>query len=312
MKTVLTTLALIAAGTALPVHAQCPPSGAPEGLAFNATGNLWVAYTNTDTVAELLPPVVHSGAAPFSIPWSQISGLSGPTRLAFEGNDLFVTNSAGNTVTVYNTASSQGTPPLVQTVSGLRRPLGIGVDAQGNFYVADNQTNDIAGFRVPYESIGVKTDDNTGHQFLAPGAIAVNGGYVYVATNDGTVHSYSASDLLASYTGTWHFGKIPYYSPPYPPKEVHTYQDSASGGPTGIAFDAQGNVYVAYYYSSDVVKYSASGQKLWTITNGISYPEGIAVDQSGNVFVANTGTSDITVYSSSGASYGALTYDCFE
>ena len=311
MKIALTILTLLAATTALPVHAQCGSFGTPEGMAFDGAGNLWVAYTNTNLVVEYAAPSVGPGGGLAGV-GIVFSGLSGPTRLAFEGSDLFVTNSAGNTVTVYNTAASQGSPALVQTVTGLHRPLGIAVDAVGNFYVADNQTNDIAGFRVPFESIGVITDDNTGHQFLAPGAIAVNGGYVYIATNDGTVHSYLRQIYRRPIQGLGISAKFRTQTPPSPPKEVNTYEDSASSGPTGIAFDAQGNVYVSYYYSSDAVKFSPTGKNPQHIFTDISYPEGIAVDQSGNVFVANTGTSNISVYSSSGVLYGSLNAICLQ
>jgi sugar lactone lactonase YvrE len=269
-----------------------------------STGVLWVAYADTNTVAGLLM----NGQSALLID-EVVAGLSAPTRLAFKGSTLYVTNLTGNTVTVHDLTqvSSYSIAPT-QTVTGLHRPLGVAVDPQGDFFVADNQTSDIAGFKAPYVSLGVKTADNMGHQFWAPGAVAINGQYVYVATNDGSVHSYLTSDFLLSYTGYWL--RTGGHVPPYPPKEVNTYQDSASGGPTGIAFDAQGNVYVSYYYSSDVVKYSASGTKLSTISNGISQPEGIAVDGSGNLYVANTGTHDITKFSPSQAPLGTITVTC--
>jgi DNA-binding beta-propeller fold protein YncE len=96
--------------------------------------------------------------------------------------------------------------------------------------------------------------------------------------------------------------------------ELVTFADGASGGPTGIAFDSQGNVYVCYYYSSDVVKYSPQGVKLMTMTDLVSQPEGIAVQPStGEIYVANTGNGgSINAYNPDGSYNGTLMDLVFE
>jgi DNA-binding beta-propeller fold protein YncE len=96
--------------------------------------------------------------------------------------------------------------------------------------------------------------------------------------------------------------------------ELVKFADGVSGGPTGIAFDSQGNVYVCYHYSSDVVKYSPRGVKLMTITSSVSQPEGIAVQPStGEIYVANDGDGgSITVYNPNGSYVGTLLNLVFE
>jgi streptogramin lyase len=58
--------------------------------------------------------------------------------------------------------------------------------------------------------------------------------------------------------------------------------------PAGIALDASGNVWVADFLASDVVKLSSGGKILGMIAaGGIHTPMNIAVDGSGNVWTAN-------------------------
>lgn len=271
----------------------------PEGLAFDATGNLWAAFYDTNSVVNLGVPDVN--ALPAAAVTVIQQGLNGPTRIAFFGQSLYVTNSTGNTVTLYNSLTAS---KPTSTVTGVQRPLGIAIDASGNFFVADNQSSAISGFGAPLTNLGEETVDANGHSFYAPGALAINGASLYVATGDGVVHAYPeqrfllALEILAQY----HNPETSLLT------ETATFSDPASGGPTGIAFDPQGNIYISYYYSSDVVKYSPSGQKLMTISAGVSHPEGIAVQSStGYIYVANT-TEDgfITVYEPNGTQIGAL------
>jgi DNA-binding beta-propeller fold protein YncE len=312
MKALICILGLFGAGLGSPAFAQCRLNiscgHSPEGLAFDSSGNLWATFYDTNTVANLGVPQGNIIYAPASVTSFQ-RGLSGPTRLAFYNSFLLVTNSTGNTVTVY--AAPEAGTPLLATVSGVQRPLGVAVDGNGNLFVADNSTSAITGFPYPYtHNQGSISTDGNGHPFDAPGALAYNGQNIFVATNDGSVHSYNevwfefAFELLAEGYGVDE-GLL---------MELVTFADGASGGPTGIAFDSQGNVYVCYYYSSDVVKYSPQGVKLMTMTDLVSQPEGIAVQPStGEIYVANTGNGgSINAYNPDGSYNGTLMDLVFE
>src|SRR5580658_10474400 len=101
MKALICILGLFGAGLGSTAFAQCELNiscgHSPEGLAFDSSGNLWAAFYDTNTVANLGVPqgnliTAYASATSFQ------NGLSGPTRLAFSNAFLYVTNSTGNTV----------------------------------------------------------------------------------------------------------------------------------------------------------------------------------------------------------------------
>jgi len=63
---------------------------------------------------------------------------------------------------------------------------------------------------------------------------------------------------------------------------------SGFSGPSGVAVDSSGHVFVADTDHNRVVKMDADGSNLTTIATGFSRPAGVAVDSSGHVFVADT------------------------
>ena len=71
-------------------------------------------------------------------------------------------------------------------------------------------------------------------------------------------------------------------------------------GPTGIAVDGSGNVYVAGYASDNAFKITSGGGVITEIIdsmgdgtgNTLSFPESMAVDGKGNVYVAGYGSSN--------------------
>ncbi|MEI6022435.1 MAG: fibronectin type III domain-containing protein [bacterium] len=77
---------------------------------------------------------------------------------------------------------------------------------------------------------------------------------------------------------------------------------SASGG-EGIAIDSVGNIYVANYNDTNVMKITPSGVSSVFFT-AASHLFSVAVDASDNVYVANFNTQNITKLSSSGVVLG--------
>ena len=65
-------------------------------------------------------------------------------------------------------------------------------------------------------------------------------------------------------------------------------------GPTGIAKDSQGNVYVANYSANSIVKITPDGQrKLIAKDKLITGPIGLVIDLHDNIYVANYGLNDV-------------------
>jgi YVTN family beta-propeller protein len=258
---------LLAVCFSLPAYAQL---NGPNGVAFDTAGNLWVANNTGNQVLELNPT---TGAVLNTL----TTGISGPTRLVFDDSNLYVTNFNSDTVTVYNKSLK-----LTRTISGLSHPLGVAVDTYGDVYVANNLANNIVAFNIAGDNVLTLTEDESDFPFSAPGALAISGQDIYVATIGGDVISYNVGNFLTAF-----------------PYEITKFTDSVSTGPTGII--VKGSVYICYRYSNDVVKYNATGKKLLTISSNLSLPEGIAVDKDNNIYVSNAASPySITVYNSAG------------
>lgn len=259
----------------------------PNGLAFDASGNLWVANSGANQVLEVNPT---NGQVLSTITES----VSSPTRLAFSGDELYVTNLGTNNVTVYDIANLQLETTINSTA--INRPLGVAVDAYGDVYIADNSANNVIALNTNGRLAETLTQDNSGYQFGAPGALVIHGRNIYAGFGPGSgknaVISYNVGEFLTGY-----------------PQEITVYNDNVNTGPTGVAFDSEGNVYISEFYSGTAVKYDLGyGHKpVLVISQDVGAPEGIAVDSSGNIYVSNSSLNTITVYNSLGTLINTLT-----
>ena len=120
----------------------------PEGLAFDAGGNLFVANANSYNIVEF----ASTGAGTFGAGKVVVPNAYGAHSLAFDaGGDLFVTDVSGITEFASTGAGTFGTG---QTIAlGLNEPVGLAFDAGGDLFVADNGTNSV----VEFASTGVGT-----------------------------------------------------------------------------------------------------------------------------------------------------------
>ncbi len=96
----------------------------PQGLAFDAAGNLYVAYFVGDIVEYSPTGTVLNTFA---------TALAGPVGVAFDtAGNLYVANSAGN-----NVVELSPTGGFIQNFAAVTSPLGLAFDAFGNLYVSD-------------------------------------------------------------------------------------------------------------------------------------------------------------------------------
>jgi sugar lactone lactonase YvrE len=70
------------------------------------------------------------------------------------------------------------------------------------------------------------------------------------------------------------------------------FASSGLNGPSGLAFDASGNLYVASYNNSIIMKFSPQGVGTAFASTGLNHPAAMAFDSAGNLFVANGGAYD--------------------
>jgi YVTN family beta-propeller protein len=268
-------VALIAAMFALPASAQIALSS-PEGITFDSQGNLYVANYGTNQILIYNRDLVQIS--------SISAGLSGPNRLAFDtlGN-LYVSNGTSNSITVYD---PNGNQIISKTITqGLKFPLGVAVDAAGNVFVANNSANNITVYNADGVLLQTLTRDDH-HRLVAPGVMVVLNRHLYLGTGPAAGQSYTNSYETSLVVK----GIL---------KEVITYFDRNDEGPTGIAFDSEGNIYIDYFYTGTAAKYSPTNQLLLTINVGhFGNGEGIAVDKKGNIYIAFINV--IYIYDSSG------------
>jgi sugar lactone lactonase YvrE len=141
-----------------------PAFGAPQGVTFDAAGNLWVI--DGGTLAEggaVAPALLEFTAAqlaalaitPDPIPSVTIrsAGFTFPQQAVFDGNgDLWVSDNGSNAIFVLTpaqlaTASNDLAPEMtIASNPAFQGPLGIAFDAAGDLYIANNASTSIFKF----------------------------------------------------------------------------------------------------------------------------------------------------------------------
>jgi hypothetical protein len=125
-------VSIFAPGATTPYRTLAVPG--PLALAFDGNGNLYVASGN-NTVSKFAPEA--------TTPSATLTGLSQPQNLAFDGNgNLFVLNFAKNTVSKF--APGATTPSA--TLTGLDGGEYMVVDGSGDLFVANSLNSTVSEF----------------------------------------------------------------------------------------------------------------------------------------------------------------------
>jgi len=227
----------------------------PEGLAFDASGNLYVANYNSNTISKVTPAGV--------VTTFVSTGLSQPTGLVFDASGiLYVANWGSNTI-------SKVTPSGVVSTfvsSGLFNPWGLAFDASGNLYVGNN-------------GYGVVSKVNPA------GTVSTFAGTF--ANGDGLAFDASGNLYVADASGKSNISKVT------PSGIVSTFVSSGLATPIFLAFDASGNLYVNNG-NSTISKVNSTGVVSTFVSSGLNLPMGLAFDASGNLYVANYNNNTIS------------------
>ena len=145
----------------------------PSGLAFDASGNLWVADLYNDRVTEFTTPFSTDQAASLVLGQSSFNtavaattatGFSQPSGVAFDSSgNLWVAEennnrvmgffssagfSTGEAASIVLGQSSFTTSTAATTATGMSYPWAVTADKSGNLWVADYTNNRVLGFGV--------------------------------------------------------------------------------------------------------------------------------------------------------------------
>jgi sugar lactone lactonase YvrE len=269
----------------------------PSSLAFDPSGNLYVANRSSNTISRFAPGATTPAAtltglySPYGLafdahgdlyvsnfggntvsefspgattPTATLTGLEGPAGLVFDGGgDLFVTDWSGNNGTTVSKFSPGSTTPTA-TLSGLSGPLALAFGPDGKLYVANNYNNSVSEFAP-----GATTPTTNLASVVDPFALAFDPvGDLYVAT------AYSTGGQST----------VPVFAPG---ATTPTSFLTGLSGPGALAFDSSGNLYVGNLSNNTISEFAPGATTPAATLAGLSYPISMAFDATGSLYVAN-------------------------
>ena len=276
----------------------------PNGIALDASGNLYIADYNNDCIRKVAAGIISTIAGKGTPGFSGDGGLAaqaqlnlpyviafdptgnlyiadfGNNRLRIVGVNGVIYTAAGNGTAGFN--GDSGSPVSAQ----LHFPSGIAFDTAGNLYFADYENN-----RVREIASGVITTvagDGTVAQLNQPSAVAFDSsGNLYIAdTGNNRIRKVTAG-TMTTFAGN---GTAGFSGDNGPAASAELNQ------PSGIAFDSSGNLYIADSANNRVRKVAHG--TITTIagdgtTAQLSNPSDVVVDSTGNIYIADTNNNRV-------------------
>ena len=226
-------------------------------------------------------PASHAAPGDFLFQWGAQQHFADPSGVAVDENgNVFVTDT--DRIQVFNSSGIRiGKWGTYGSGDGqFSYPKGIAVDKSGKVYVVDAGNDRIQVFDRSGRFLG-KWSHNWSGKNLNGIAVDNATGHVYVTDTgsyDGALLDY-VNDSVQVFDSAGNF--IRYLG-------SHGSGAGQFRGPTGIATDVNGNVYVGDNGHSRILKFSPTGNFLKTATDGDSSCEGLTVDSNGNIYVAGS------------------------
>ncbi len=294
-----------------------------QGLAFDTSGNLYVADPGAGTLHKITPAgvssVMSAGTSQYS--FASVSGVAADGK-----GGAFVTGFGA----VLDVSSSGVVSRFAEAPYGtsdiLSSPDSMATDAAGDIYFADI-TNNVIGMFTPAGAMSVYAGkaptyvgastrgfaDGTGSaaQFDEPTGVAIDGtGNLYVADSANcAIRKIAPGGVVTTLAGGGVSGSVD-----------GTGSAAQFNLPLGVAVDQTGNVYVTDSFNGTIRKVTQAGvvttiagkvgvvanTQNWGYADGTGAsarfyrPGGIAVSPSGNIYVADTFNHVIRVVTPSG------------
>jgi sugar lactone lactonase YvrE len=304
----------------------------PNGLAFDAAGNLFVADSRNGVIRKITSAGMVStvagkagisgsvdgpaAAAQFSFPNDVAADAAGNIYVADNGNNTIrKIDTRGVVTTLAGLAKQTGSTDAAGAAARFNGASALAIDAAGNLFVADSSnhtirkvtpTGVVTTFAGQAGKPGSADGTGTAAQFNNPTALTIDSaGNLYVMdAGNYTVRKITAKGLVSTLAGT--LGKSG--SADGPPGKA---QFSAA---MGIGCDDAGNIYVADTFAHTIRKIDAKGN-VSTLAGAagasgsvnatgaaarFSLPQRIAVDRMRNLYVTD-GNGQIRRITPSGA-----------
>ncbi len=302
---------------------------APAGVSLDAAGNIYIAdeynncirKVNTSGVISTVAGKDTAGfsgdggdatAAKLNHPTCVVVDAAGNMYIADKENNRIRKVTASGTISTIAGTGMQGFSGEGDTATQamLNRPNCVAVDTAGNVYIADRYNNRVRKIKASTGIITTVVGNGWGGyngdyfpiatmaSLDKPQGVAISpAGHLYIADTDND--RIRNLDMLTGKvtTVTCISGAPPYHK-----------NNTLSLGPTSIAFDGVGNMYVAdqYHYlikkvDSNGTLYIIGGNYIFGYSGDggnaklakLSLVKGIAADAAGNVYIADQGNNRV-------------------
>jgi sugar lactone lactonase YvrE len=309
---------LTGTATSTPVSAR--------SVAVDSSGNIYIADALNDVIEKVTPGGTLSifagtghGGLPAAGPATS-SNLNHPDGVAVDSsgnvyiadtiNDVIEKVTPSGTLSIIAGTPGHHAPPTPgpATSSSLNHPAGVTVDSSGNVYIADTINNEVekvtsGGTLSIIAGTGTSGAPTPGpatsSDLSNPSGVAVDStGNVYIAdTSNNEVEKVTSGGTLSIFAGTGTSG----------PPTAGPATSSDLAGPSGVAIDSTGNVYIADQGNQRADKVTPTGTLSIVagagnqapptpgpaISSGLHAPETLAVDRFGNLYIADSGNNDV-------------------
>lgn len=312
----------------------------PQGLALDASGNLYIADSVNNRVRVVSPQgIISTFAGNGTVGYINAVGDGGlapqaqlqlPSGVAVDSNgNVYIADTGDNLIRIVapggiiNTAAGIGYPGFqgdgsVATACSVNHPEDVAVDQSNNIYIADTQNgvirkitsdgniNTVVGNST---SIGYAGDGGaaTSAGLIEPFAVAVDSkGQIYIAEPpDGRIRQVDTKGNISTIAGN---GTLGFGGDGSDPTKAQLNR------PTGVAIDSSGNVYIADSLNARVRELAGSNINTIAGNGGLSYsgdggpakkaqlnsPQAVAVDSAGNLYIADTANNVVREVASNG------------